>query len=107
MWASRRMPTCCAMLAATSSPMMDATRARSRRISGTATFRTLESLDVQLARVPLLDLVEVAPVGFVRVAGLAIAELGQLAGEVLALLGRHRIAGLARLLHSAASVART
>jgi hypothetical protein len=38
-WASRRTPTCCGMPAATSSPTMVTTRARSRRISGIATFR--------------------------------------------------------------------
>jgi hypothetical protein len=39
-WASRHMPTCCAMPAATSSPTMATTRGRSRPTSATAISRT-------------------------------------------------------------------
>jgi hypothetical protein len=56
--------------------------------------------DMLLAGVPPLDLVEAAPVGLVGVVGLAVAELGELAGELLGVLERHRVAEASRLLHS-------
>jgi hypothetical protein len=44
--------------------------------------------DMLLAGVPPLDLVEAAPIGLVGVVGLAVAELGELAGELLGVLER-------------------
>jgi len=45
---------------------------------------------VLLRRVPTLDLVEATPISLVGVVGLAIAELVELARELLAVLGGHR-----------------
>jgi hypothetical protein len=55
-----------------------------------------QRLDVQLVDGPILDLVVVAAVRLVRIVGLAIAELAQLASKFLALFGRHRTGRLAR-----------
>jgi hypothetical protein len=43
-WASRHMPTCCAMPVAISSPMTVTTRGRSRPISGTGIFKTRRAI---------------------------------------------------------------
>jgi hypothetical protein len=54
---------------------------------------------VLLRRVPTLDLVEATPISLVGVVGLAIAELVELARELLALLNGHWVAGLVWPLH--------
>ena len=54
---------------------------------------------VLLRRVPTLDLVVATPISLVGVVGLAIAELVELARELLALLNGHWVAGLVWPLH--------
>src|ERR1700744_2656224 len=52
-----------------------------------------------LGCIPSLNLVVVAPVGLVRIIGLAIAEVVKFARELLALLNGHRVTGLVWPLH--------
>jgi hypothetical protein len=70
--------------------------------------RVQERLDVQLVRVPLLDLVIATLIGSVGVVRLAVAEFFQLARKLIPVLGRHRITGtFARQVQSSSSSRRT
>jgi hypothetical protein len=50
-----------------------------------------ERFDMNLCRIPLLDLIEIAAISVVRVEGFAVAELGELLRELVFVFDRHGI----------------